>query len=246
MRTGAPGDQTCNAFGCHNTFALNSGPGSVEISAPTEYAPGAAMELAVIVSQTGQSRFGFEITARDGNGEFVGSWTLGANQQFADGNTDYVTHDNAPFVDDQASFNLAWTAPAAGSGPVTFYAAGNAANGNGLNSGDQIYTTSLVVNEGTGTAIESSELPRALEITSMFPNPAVKRTTLRYELMRAASVSLKVYDASGRLVRTVDDGHRSAGGHRLDLDVDGLPGGAYVYRLETTAGSESGKLLVVR
>lgn len=245
-RTGAPGDATCNAFGCHNTFQLNNGPGSVAISTAAEYQPGEAFNVVVTVSQQGQSRFGFEITARDEDDNFVGSWDLGANQQFADGNTEYVTHDLAPFVDDENAFSMTWNAPAAGTGTVTFYAAGNAANGNGLNTGDYIYTTSADVSEATDTAVESTEIPKALEVASVFPNPVVSSTTIQYDLMRSATTRLSLYDAAGRLVRTLDGGHRSPGRHRFDLSADGLPGGVYLYRLETTAGAESGKLMIVR
>ena len=40
-----------------------------------------------------------------------------------------------------------WTAPASEvQNPVTFYAAGNEANGDGTNQGDYIYTTTVQVN----------------------------------------------------------------------------------------------------
>ncbi|NNF03090.1 MAG: T9SS type A sorting domain-containing protein [Rhodothermales bacterium] len=246
MRTGAPGDQTCNAFGCHNSFALNSGPGSVRIEAPADYAPGEPMELTVVVSQEGQIRFGFEITARDGSNDFAGSWTLGDNQEFADNNPEYVTHDQAPYVNDQASFTLVWNAPPAGEGDITFYAAGNAADGLGSNTGDHIYTTALVVTEGVDTGIELEELPRALEVTSVFPNPVVSGTTVGFELFRTATVRLSVYDAAGRLVRTVVGGVRPPGEHSLMLDAAGMSGGVYFYSLETSVGTKSGKLLVIR
>ena len=42
-----------------------------------------------------------------------------------------------------ASFQFDWTPPATNAGLVTLYAAGNAANGNGSPTGDQIYTTSV-------------------------------------------------------------------------------------------------------
>ena len=43
------------------------------------------------------------------------------------------------------AWSFEWTAPPDDVGPVTFYAAGNAANNNGNNSGDYIYTTSALV-----------------------------------------------------------------------------------------------------
>jgi uncharacterized protein (TIGR03437 family) len=44
-----------------------------------------------------------------------------------------------------ATFLVQWTAPATDVGDVVFYASGNAANGNGTNAGDRIYTTRLKI-----------------------------------------------------------------------------------------------------
>lgn len=38
---------------------------------------------------------------------------------------------------------------------MTFYAAGNAANNNNLNSGDKIYTTSVSATEGAMTGVDA-------------------------------------------------------------------------------------------
>ncbi len=51
----------------------------------------------------------------------------------------YAEHDN---VSTPNIFNVVWTAPAAGTGNVT-YAAGNAVDKNGLNSGDGSSVTTL-------------------------------------------------------------------------------------------------------
>lgn len=47
------------------------------------------------------------------------------------------------------SWEFDWTAPSAGTGPVRFYAAGNAANNDGSDNGDRIYTSNLAVAEAS-------------------------------------------------------------------------------------------------
>src|SRR5436190_9210675 len=42
-----------------------------------------------------------------------------------------------------ATFQFDWTRPATNTGPVTFYVAGNAANGDAAMTGDLIYTSSV-------------------------------------------------------------------------------------------------------
>jgi hypothetical protein len=56
---------------------------------------------------------------------------------------------------------MQWTPPAsAGAGDVTFYAAGNAANNDGDNTGDKIYSSSLTVSAGSPSAGTAKVLPQ--------------------------------------------------------------------------------------
>ncbi|MBK9167717.1 MAG: IPT/TIG domain-containing protein [Bryobacterales bacterium] len=53
----------------------------------------------------------------------------------------FVIHTNPASGTGSATFEFDWTAPENDVGPVDFFAAGNAANGNGSNTGDRIYST---------------------------------------------------------------------------------------------------------
>jgi uncharacterized protein (DUF1501 family) len=65
-----------------------------------------------------------------------------------------------------------------------------------------------------------------------YPNPFRGATQLRYELPYGQTVTLKLIDASGAVVRVLEAGYRAAGAYRQTLDASGLPPGAYVCRLE--------------
>jgi uncharacterized protein (TIGR03437 family) len=148
--TGAPGEQTCTA--CHLGTA-NSGRGRVRVEFPTNgYTPGQKSRMRVIVEDPTAIRWGFELTARLESNSRTTAGTLASS----DGNTlvnsggglQWITHTTAGTrrgVTGSAAFEFDWTAPATDLGAVVFYAAGNAANGNGTNAGDNIYTTSLRV-----------------------------------------------------------------------------------------------------
>jgi hypothetical protein len=59
----------------------------------------------------------------------------------------YIEHTDAgtfPGTQGGASWTFNWVAPSSDVGPVTFYAAGNQANNDGLNTGDEIYTASVM------------------------------------------------------------------------------------------------------
>jgi uncharacterized protein (TIGR03118 family) len=165
--TGAPGDNPNACTQCHNSAALNSGKGSLRIVFPGggQYQPGATYRLKVEVRDPDQLRWGFQLTARlasspataqagdlrSANGFTRAICQDGANKPCTDANpiqfimhTVEGTRNGTP---GGADFEFDWTAPAAGSGQITFYAAGNAANGNGNNQGDLIYTTNMSVDE---------------------------------------------------------------------------------------------------
>ena len=165
VATGAPGEGSC--FSCHSG-ALNDGVGSVAITGvPVPYMPGQTYALGVTVQRTGQQRWGFEITALKAS-DSSPAGTLASAAQLTDTTRTsgsgrmYVSHTTLKGVDGtfagstSGSWIFNWTAPAAGAGAVTFYAAGNAANGNGLNTGDFIYTTKITSMEGSATDVSAT------------------------------------------------------------------------------------------
>jgi FG-GAP-like repeat/Reeler domain len=153
--TNAPGEDNCTA--CHTSFPVNSGAGNVAISGiPHIYRPNQQVAVTVTTSDSGPSAsiFGFQMTAIDRLGHQIGTFTLptqnpqrtqivlgsvGGNQRR------YVEHTiDGLFtsgVFGSNSWTFTWTAPAQRVGKIDFYASGNAANGDGTNSGDYIYTT---------------------------------------------------------------------------------------------------------
>ncbi len=155
-RTGAPlstpgNEPTCNDFGCHSSFGLNSGDGAYTISPPSSYLPGDTLLVSIALQDPGQTRWGFEITVLDANnlpvGELIDVETTRTQKGVDPGSgREYIKHRSTgtdPFIADVApGWTVQWVAPLADVGTVTFYGAGNAANNNGLNSGDFIYTTS--------------------------------------------------------------------------------------------------------
>src|SRR5215218_808352 len=152
--TGAPGEQTCQTV-CHRTYALNSGLGHVEIAGlPAQYAPGATYPVTVRVSDPKASRWGFEITAVADDGTDGGSFSnnqdlkvqaLGPSiklKRFYAEHTELGTYQGQA---GGAEWTLSWKAPAEDKGPITLYAAGNAANSDHTDFYDYIYTTSATV-----------------------------------------------------------------------------------------------------
>ena len=146
-RTGAPGENTCATAGCHTGNTLNAAGGSLMLTVPETYNPGEVYNIVVKLSRTGQSRWGFQMTALNSSGTRAGSFSKSDNKtQLREKNSkQYIHHTStgtAQGTPDMNSWMFEWKAPENDIGPITFYAAGNAANNNFGTSGDYIYTQS--------------------------------------------------------------------------------------------------------
>jgi hypothetical protein len=148
--TSAPGDiGACTT--CHDTFENpDVGPGSVRIEGvPEVYTPGQQYVLTVTVQQGGRRRFGFQMTALDQANDRAGALSArGSDTQLLNqtgpGGRQYIEHTQSgtsTITTGRRSWQVNWTAPSTDVGVVTFYAAGNAANDDGTNQNDYIYTT---------------------------------------------------------------------------------------------------------
>ena len=144
--TEAPGEGNCTQ--CHSGNSLNASGGTLVLGVPGTYLPGEMYDIVVDLSRSGQSRWGFEMTALNGNGARAGTFTPANNgntQVTAANSKQYIkqtTQGSASGTRDKNQWAFKWTAPTNDVGPITFYAAGNAANGDSGTSGDYIYTQS--------------------------------------------------------------------------------------------------------
>lgn len=145
-KTGAPNENTCAQANCHAGNDLNASDGSLMLTIPETYIPNEVYTIVVNLSRTGQSRWGFEMTALDADGTRAGTFAADTdgNTQLSETNSkQYIKHTSdgtAQGTNDAHNWELQWTAPDANIGPITFYAAGNASNGNFNPIDDYIYT----------------------------------------------------------------------------------------------------------
>ena len=77
-----------------------------------------------------------------------------------------------------------------------------------------------------------------------YPNPFSSKTTIRYNLTTEGLVSLTIYDMQGREIKTLVNGNQSPGIYTEVFDGNGLSNGIYTYRLQTSSGIQTGKLLL--
>lgn len=180
--TAAPGDDPtgCIAAGCH-VGTPNSGPGNVSVILPAgnkgTYVPGQAMQILVQITDSTKAAYGFQLTARMGNGNTAQSGdftTTDANTQVfcSDGSSktngvacppsaadEYIEHTYTGYeasikATPKGSFtySLSWTPPAAGSGNVTLYFAANCGIGDPPEvAPTDVYTSNITLTPATST-----------------------------------------------------------------------------------------------
>jgi parallel beta-helix repeat protein len=74
-------------------------------------------------------------------------------------------------------------------------------------------------NRGATAAMSSGEEEKFIyALRNAFPNPCRGNTTICYSIAEPGYVYLCIYDLSGRLVRTLENGQKDAGIHRLLWD----------------------------
>jgi hypothetical protein len=148
--TRAPGEEQEACAECH--VVEDSGTGQLTLSVPPNYTPGQTYDITVRHTNADQTRvrWGFQLTALDASEEKAGTLqpldnlTQVLDNQGPFPGRQYVEHTSqGTFFGqrDGASWTFRWAAPSEDVGPVTFYVAGNQANGDGNTSGDNIYFT---------------------------------------------------------------------------------------------------------
>ncbi len=93
---------------------------------------------------------------------------------------------------------------------------------------------------------DGAVLPVRAALHTNYPNPFSDGTTITFELPATDHIRLSVFDLLGREILMLEDGLRQAGRHTSELDGANLPSGVYFYRLKTSRGVLTGKMLRLR
>jgi M6 family metalloprotease-like protein len=110
---------------------------------------------------------------------------------------------------------------------------------------DTLFTIKPVSTDG--------ELPAATYALSQnFPNPFNPTTTIHYDVKAGGGqVSLRVFDVSGRVVRTLVDGHQTEGARSITWNGtndrgQSVASGIYFYRMMAPGFTETKKMVLLR
>jgi hypothetical protein len=127
---------------------------------------------------------------------------------------------------------MTWTAPSSGSGDVTFYVAGNGANGTGDTTGDVIYTDSKAAAEDVTNGIAINEYVNA--DVNIYPNPTSEFFTIKGVDKRA---TVTLFDLKGSEVKSFANSVNQ-------FDVSDIEQGTYLLYINVDGTQNIEKLII--
>jgi photosystem II stability/assembly factor-like uncharacterized protein len=79
-----------------------------------------------------------------------------------------------------------------------------------------------------------------------FPNPFNPSTNIKFSLNKSSDVKLSVFDASGKLKQILAENFYKQGEYSIQWRADEQPSGIYFCKIETSSGSQTIKMLLIK
>jgi protocatechuate 3,4-dioxygenase beta subunit len=97
------------------------------------------------------------------------------------------------------------------------------------------FTLNHTINVAGPTLANTDFNENSFELGQNYPNPVVDKTTIPLNLKSDASVSVQIFDLTGRLVASPIDDNYSAGDNLISINRTGLSSGNYIYKVKVTS-----------
>jgi hypothetical protein len=123
------------------------------------------------------------------------------------------------------------------------------------NAVDKQYSRNL----GTGNGIELVQLtgnvtsvqqhkkvPTGYALNQNYPNPFNPSTIINYSIPKTNFITLKIYSALGKEVRTLVNEEKTAGNYSIKFSANNLPSGIYFYKMQSGNFSQTKKLILLK
>lgn len=246
--TGAPGDDSRTCVNCHNSGNIDVDL-EIEVldltgNVVSEFVPGDNYQVRVRVRDIGNvppRAHGFQMVCLDApldvNGNDIKNWIDTAANNYKISNArgrQYVEQDGPSMSND---FVVDWTAPTTSSGQVSFYAAGNGVNLNGITTGDGADVDKIELPEKVSTSVADIEW-----ISSVWPVPAYDQVNFSFSAPFSGTVTLT--ELTGRTAAVSQ--LREASEWTLNLDRSSLKNGMYIVTLRNGNGQEDHRRILLR
>jgi len=105
----------------------------------------------------------------------------------------------------------------------------------------------LDIYENSSDVFQQGEaLPTTFRISDLYPNPFNASTTIKYELPFDTNLKIQIYNLNGQLIKTLADGHKTAGYYSLSWQADNVGSGIYFVRMQNGDNTHVRKLVLIK
>ncbi len=245
-RTGSPGDNnvTC-AAGCHTGSMPTDQSTTIDASSipASGYVPGASYDILVTADRGtfNGNKVGFSLTAENtATNAKIGGFMANTEVQVNGTASSHATHRSSSNTGTGTTktWTVQWTAPAAGTGDVSFYAIAVLANGNGANSGDKVaQATPVTISEDVTIGLADNELK-----VKFYPQPARDYVRLAFE-QNTEWLQVRMLNSAGQFVQQL--WYSSTQGEQdIRIELSDVAKGTYWVEFATEKGQIVKPLLV--
>lgn len=92
----------------------------------------------------------------------------------------------------------------------------------------------------------NNNFPTKFELSQNYPNPFNPSTTINYALPKEGFVTLKIYDITGREVKTLVNEIRKTGFYSITFNVSELSSGIYFYKLQAGSFNQTKRMVLIK
>jgi len=110
----------------------------------------------------------------------------------------------------------------------------------------EYYRETIMVAGYNATDVNEEVLPTEFKLEQNYPNPFNPSTVIRYEIIDARFVSLKVYNSIGQEIATLVNQKQNAGKHNVEFNASNLPSGIYFYSINAGEYSSVKKMMLLK
>lgn len=229
--TGSYGDGYSTCHTCHYDGPLPTPvSGWITSNIPVSgYVPGNTYTITAQATGIGHVKFGFEVSPMDSFGNLIGTLIPTSTQTALTGSGTYITHTSTGNSGiDGKTWNFDWTAPAPGTGNVTFYGAFNVTNNSFNDMNDTIYTSTYTIQEFSTALVSEMAYVHGVRL---FPNPVKDRIQLHFQDHRPGIAEVSIYDLQGKNRMAILEGEQPGTGYCAMTLPEGIGSGAYIMKI---------------
>ncbi len=103
----------------------------------------------------------------------------------------------------------------------------------------------FVIDNSTSVS-ENTTRPDRIVLYQNYPNPFNPNTIIRYQISNPKFVSIKIYDLSGKEVKTLVNGKQNTGSYEIEFDGSSFASGIYFYKLTADNFEETKRMILLK